>query len=78
MRHRGWKLGAVVVLLASLARPCASLAQGALPDPTLLQAKGLFEALEYAQAHWLAAGMVAFAFIVLFVLYTLSPAGRRT
>ena len=50
MRHRGWKLGAVVVLLASLARPCASLAQGALPDPTFLQAKGLFEALEYAQA----------------------------
>lgn len=28
------------------------------------------EALEYAQAHWLAGGMVAFAFVVLLLLYT--------
>ena len=28
------------------------------------------EALEYAQAHWLAGGMVVFAFIVLLLLYT--------
>jgi molybdate transport system permease protein len=35
------------------------------------------EALEYAQAHWLAAGMVAFSFVVLLLLYTLNPTGRR-
>ncbi|MBI4984300.1 MAG: molybdate ABC transporter permease subunit [Rhodocyclales bacterium] len=34
------------------------------------------EALEYAQAHWLAGGMVAFSFLVLLTLYTLNP-GRR-
>lgn len=36
------------------------------------------EALEYAQAHGLAAGMVVFSFLVLLVLYTLSPTGRRS
>ena len=36
------------------------------------------EALEYAQAHWLAAGMLVFSFVVLLVLYTLNPTGRRT
>ena len=35
------------------------------------------EALDYAQAHWLAAGMVAFSFAVLLLLYTLNPTGRR-
>lgn len=35
------------------------------------------EALEYAQAHWLAAGMVAFSFLVLLLLYSLNPNGRR-
>mgnify|MGYP003445464108 CR=1 FL=1 len=35
------------------------------------------EALEYTQAHWLAAGMVAFAFAVLLALYLLNPTGRR-
>jgi len=28
------------------------------------------EALEYEQAHWLAGGMVVFAFVVLLLLYT--------
>jgi molybdate transport system permease protein len=36
------------------------------------------EALEYAQAHWLSAGMVLFAFLVLLALYTLNPGRRRT
>ncbi|HIE3849289.1 TPA: molybdate ABC transporter permease subunit, partial [Pseudomonas aeruginosa] len=31
------------------------------------------EAMEYAQAHWLAGGMVAFSFVVLLALYS----GRR-
>jgi molybdate transport system permease protein len=35
------------------------------------------EALEYAQAHWLAGGMVVFSFLVLLALYTLNPTGRR-
>ncbi len=36
------------------------------------------EALEYTQAHWLSAGMVLFAFLVLLALYTLNPGRRRT
>lgn len=35
------------------------------------------EALEYAQAHWLAGGMVAFSFIVLMLLHWLQPRGGR-
>lgn len=35
------------------------------------------EALEYAQAHWLAAAMLSFSFVVLLALYTLNPSGRR-
>ena len=34
------------------------------------------EAMEFAQAHWLAAGLLLFSFVVLLALYTLSP--RRT
>ncbi len=36
------------------------------------------EALEYSQAHGLAALMVLFSFLVLLALYTLNPTGRRT
>jgi molybdate transport system permease protein len=35
------------------------------------------EALDYAHAHALAAGMLAFAFVVLLALYTLNPGGGR-
>jgi molybdate transport system permease protein len=35
------------------------------------------EALEYAQAHWLAGGMVLFSFAVLFALYTFNPPRQR-
>lgn len=34
------------------------------------------EAMEYARAHWLAGGMLVFAFAVLFALYNLQPNGR--
>ena len=34
------------------------------------------EAMEYAQAHWLAGGMVVFAFVVLVLLHWLQPKGR--
>ncbi len=35
------------------------------------------EALEYAQAHWLAGGMLAFSFVVLLALYTFNASGKR-
>lgn len=35
------------------------------------------EAMEYAQAHWLAGLMVVFSFLVLLLLYTLNPTGAR-
>ncbi|MET0311833.1 MAG: molybdate ABC transporter permease subunit [Burkholderiaceae bacterium] len=35
------------------------------------------EALEYAQAHALAGGMVVFSFLVLLALYLLNPTGRK-
>jgi molybdate transport system permease protein len=35
------------------------------------------EAMEYAQAHWLAGGMLAFSFLVLLALYTLNPTGKK-
>ena len=34
------------------------------------------EALEYAQAHWLAAAMVMFSFLTLLVLYVINPTRR--
>ena len=53
---------------------------GNIPGVTRVLSVQIFdhvEALEYAQAHWLAAGMVAFSFLVLFLLYTLNPDARR-
>jgi molybdate transport system permease protein len=54
---------------------------GNIPNQTRVVSVQIYdhvEALEYAQAHWLAAGMVAFSFVVLLALYTLNPTGRRT
>ncbi len=53
---------------------------GNIPGVTRVISVQIFdhvEALEYVQAHWLAAGMVAFSFLVLFLLYTLNPDARR-
>jgi molybdate transport system permease protein len=53
---------------------------GNIPDKTRVVSVQIYdhvEALEYAEAHWLAAGMMAFSFIVLLLLYTLNPTGRR-
>ena len=53
---------------------------GNIPDQTRVVSVQIYdhvEALEYAQAHWLAAGMVVFSFVVLLLLYTLNPTGRR-
>ena len=48
---------------------------GNIPDKTRVVSVAIYdhvEALEYAQAHWLSAGMLAFSFVVLLTLY-----GRR-
>lgn len=56
---------------------------GNIPDKTRVVSVQIYdhvEALEYAQAHWLAGGMLAFSFVVLLALYTLHPQamkGRR-
>lgn len=53
---------------------------GNIPDRTRVVSVLLYdhvEALDYAQAHWLAAGMVLFSFAVLLALYALNPTGRR-
>ena len=53
---------------------------GNIPDKTRVVSVLIYdhvEALEYAQAHWLAGGMVAFSFVVLLALYTLNPSGRK-
>lgn len=49
---------------------------GNIPDKTRVVSVQLFdhvEALEYTQAHGLAGGMLAFSFVVLLALYTLTP-----
>lgn len=52
---------------------------GNIPGRTRLISIQIFdhvEALEYPQAHWLAAGMLAFSFIVLFTLHLLNRRAR--
>jgi len=49
---------------------------GNIPDKTRVVSVQIFdhvEALEYTQAHGLAGGMLAFSFVVLLTLYTLTP-----
>jgi molybdate transport system permease protein len=53
---------------------------GNIPDHTRMVSVQIYdyvEAMEYAQAHWLSAAMLLFSFVVLLVLYTFFPAGRR-
>jgi molybdate transport system permease protein len=53
---------------------------GNIPDKTRVMSVQIYdhvEALEYTQAHWLAAGMVVFSFLVLLTLYLLNPTGGR-
>lgn len=53
---------------------------GNIPEQTRVISVQIYdhvEAMEYAQAHWLAAGMVVFSFVVLLALYTFNPSGRR-
>ncbi|MDN4055434.1 molybdate ABC transporter permease subunit [Massilia sp. YIM B02763] len=49
---------------------------GNIPEKTRVVSVQIYdhvEALEYAQAHWLAGGMLVFAFLVLLALYTFHP-----
>ncbi len=53
---------------------------GNIPDKTRVVSVQIYdhvEAMEYAQAHWLAGGMVIFSFLVLMALYTFNPARRQ-
>lgn len=53
---------------------------GNIPEKTRVvstQIYGHVEALQYTQAHWLSAGMVAFSFVVLLGLGWLNPRGSR-
>jgi len=53
---------------------------GNIPDQTRVVSVQIYdhvEALEYAQAHWLSAGLVVFSFVVLLALYGLNPNRRR-
>ncbi len=54
---------------------------GNIPDKTRVVSVQIYdhvEALEYAQAHWLSAGMLVFSFAVLMLLYAFNPNRRRT
>ena len=53
---------------------------GNIPDQTRVLSVQIYdhvEALEYTQAHGLAAGMLLFSLATLLILYTLNPTGRR-
>jgi molybdate transport system permease protein len=53
---------------------------GNIPGKTRLVSVQIYdhvEAMEYTEAHWLAGGMMAFAFLVLLALYTFNPNRRR-
>lgn len=53
---------------------------GNIPDKTRVVSTQIYdhvEAMEYAQAHWLAGGMLVFSFVVLLLLYTLYPQSMR-
>ncbi len=52
---------------------------GNIPDKTRVVSVQIYdhvEALEYAQAHWLSAGMLVFSFAVLLALYAFNPNRR--
>ena len=53
---------------------------GNIPGKTRVMSVQIYdhvEAIEYAQAHWLAGGLLVFSFAVLLALYTLQPTGKR-
>ncbi len=54
---------------------------GNIPDKTRVVSVQIYEhveAIEYSQAHWLSAAMLAFSFLMLLALYALNGKGKRT
>lgn len=54
---------------------------GNIPERTRVVSVQLYdhvEAMEYAQAHWLAGGMMLFSFLVLTMLYAFNPGPRKS
>ena len=54
---------------------------GNIPDKTRVVSVQIYEhveAIEYSQAHWLSAAMLAFSFLMLLALYALNHKGKRT
>lgn len=54
---------------------------GNIPDQTRVVSVQIYEhveAIEYSQAHWLSAAMLAFSFLMLLVLYALNGKVKRT
>ncbi len=54
---------------------------GNIPDQTRVVSVQIYEhveAIEYSQAHWLSAAMLAFSFLMLLALYALNHKGKRT
>ena len=54
---------------------------GNIPDKTRVVSDQIYEhveAIEYGQAHWLSAAMLAFSFLMLLALYALNNKGKRT
>ncbi len=54
---------------------------GNIPDKTRVVSVQIYEhveAIEYSQAHWLSAAMLAFSFLMLWALYALNGKGKRT
>lgn len=54
---------------------------GNIPDKTRVVSVQIYEhveAIEYGQAHWLSAAMLAFSFLMLLALYALNNKGKRT
>ena len=53
---------------------------GNIPDQTRVVSVQIYEhveAIEYSQAHWLSAAMLAFSFLMLLALYALNNKGKR-
>jgi molybdate transport system permease protein len=53
---------------------------GSIPGETRVVSVQIYDhvqALEYAQAHWLAAILLVFSFVALLVLYAFEPARRE-
>ena len=53
---------------------------GNIPGKTQVASVQIYnhvETMEYAQAHWLAGGMVAFSFLVLLALYSSNRRGQQ-